>query len=200
MEFPISSVTDAGRRAIQKAIDTSYPLVFTAIRTGSGIYSESEDVSGMTALKSQKNTYTISSREDDGQGITLGVVFVNYDGSQTIVSETYNVNEIGIVCTVNGEEFLYAVAAVPADGGREMPAYTGDNLTQIVQQWYVTVSNQLDIEVDVTGAFALTSDLDKLKAMISSNHYYASIADESGNVIVDDDNNIIAGDWRYKVI
>lgn len=200
MDFTISSVTDAGRAAIQKAIDTSYPLVFTEFRTGNGIYSESEEVTGMTALKRQKNSYLISSREDDGQGITLGAVLTNYDGSQAVVSETYNVNEVGIICTVNGEEYLYAVAAVPADGGQELPAYTGDNLTQIVQQWYVALSNNLNIEVQTTGAFALAQDLEKLESMISSNHYYASITDEDGNVIVDDDNNMIAGDWRYKVI
>lgn len=200
MEFPISSVTDAGREAIQRAIDTSYPLVFTRFKTGCGIYSESEDVTGMTSLKDEKNSYPISSREDEGAGTTLGAVLTNYDGSQAVVTEDYNVNEVGIICTVNGEEFLYAVAAVPADGGYKMPAYNGDNLTQIVQQWYIAITNDLTIEVETTGAFALTQDLEKLADMIKANHYIASITDDDGTVIVDDDSNEIAGDWRYQVM
>ena len=36
-------------------------------------------------------------------------------------------------------------------------------------------------------------------AMIDSNHFYASIADEDGDIIIDDDGEVIAGDWRYNI-
>lgn len=200
MSFPISGVTDAGRVAIQRALDHNYPLVFTAIKTGNGIYTAGEDISGMTALKSQKNSYTIGSRVDEDGGITLGAVLVNYDGVQTIVAESYNINEIGLFCTVNGTEYLYGVAAEPTDGGREIPAYDGTNLTQIVQEWFVAISEDLEITVDMSGAFALAQDLKDLQDMIVSNHYQATIIDDDGNMIVDEDNNAIAGDWRYQIV
>ena len=159
MAFPISGVTDAGRAAMQSALDNGYTLTFTSMKTGNGIYSDGEDISGRTALKSLKNTYAIGSREDDADGVTLGAVFVNYDGSQTIVSTSYNINEVGLFCTVNNVEYLYALAAVPDDGGQEIPAYNGDNLTQIVQEWYAAITNGVEIDVIMTGAFALAEDL-----------------------------------------
>ena len=64
MAFTISSVTNAGRQAMQLALDEGYAMTFTAIRSGNGIYSENEDVFEMTALKSQKNSYAIGSREE----------------------------------------------------------------------------------------------------------------------------------------
>ena len=158
-DFSIQSVTDAGRTAIQVALDGGYPMVFSSIRTGSGIYTEGEDVTGMTALKSLKNSYPIGSKAEDANGITLGVVFTNYDGSQIIVEDDYRINEIGIFCTVNDIEYLYAVAAVPDGTGQEMPGYTGNNLTQIVQQWYVAYTNNLEIQVDMSGAYAPAQSL-----------------------------------------
>ena len=146
--------------------------MLTAIKTGSGIYTAGEDLTGLTALKSLKNSYPIGSREEDIDGVTVGAVFVNYDGEQTIVAESYNVNEIGIFCTVNGTEYLYAAAAIPENGGREMPGYDGTNLTQIVQKWYIAYTNDVEIDVDLSAAFALAQDL--------ADHEAETIATEEG--------------------
>jgi hypothetical protein len=159
MGFSIQSITDAGHAAIQAALDGGYPLIFTSIKTGNGNYTEGEDVTGMTALKSLKNTYVIGSKETDADGVTLGAVLVNYDGEEIIVATSYRINEIGLFCTVNDTEYLYAVAAVPDNGGREMPGYDATNLTQIVQRWFVAYTNDLNIQVDMAGAFALATDL-----------------------------------------
>lgn len=159
MAFSISSVTDAGRTAMQIALDNDYPLIFTALRSGNGSYTEGEDVTSRTALKSLKNSFSIGSREDLEHSVKLGAVLTNYDGTSTIVSESYNVNEIGLFCTVNNIEYLYALAAAPDDSGRELPAYDGTNLTQIVQTWTVALTNDAEIQVEMSGAYALAADL-----------------------------------------
>lgn len=159
MAFSISSVTDAGRTAMQIALDNDYPLIFTALRSGNGSYTEGEDVTSRTALKSLKNSFAIGSREDLEHSVKLGAVLTNYDGTSTIVSESYNVNEIGLFCTVNNIEYLYALAAAPNDSGRELPAYDGTNLTQIVQTWTVALTNDAEIQVEMSGAYALAADL-----------------------------------------
>lgn len=159
MAFSISSVTDAGRTAMQIALDNDYPLIFTALRSGNGSYTEGEDVTSRTALKSIKNSFSIGSREDLEHSVKLGAVLTNYDGTSTIVSESYNVNEIGLFCTVNNIEYLYALAAAPDDSGRELPAYDGTNLTQIVQTWTVALTNDAEIQVEMSGAYALAADL-----------------------------------------
>ena len=159
MAFSISSVTDAGRTAMQIALDNDYPLIFTALRSGNGSYTEGEDVTSRTALKSIKNSFSIGSREDLEHSVKLGAVLTNYDGTSTIVSESYNVNEIGLFCTVNNIEYLYALAAAPDDSGRELPAYDGTNLTQIVQTWTVALTNDAEIQVEMSSAYALAADL-----------------------------------------
>jgi len=207
MGYSIQSITDAGHAAIQAALDGNYPLIFTSIKTGNGSYTEGEDVTGMTALKSLKNTYAIGSKETDETGVTLGAVLVNYDGEETIVATSYKINEIGLFCTVNGTEYLYAVAAVPDNGGREMPGYDTTNLTQIVQSWFVAYTNDLEIQVDMTGAFALALDLQaeiekrqQLEYMLISGNVKAEVTDTDGNILTDSDGNILEAKWKLAVI
>ena len=207
MGYSIQSITDAGHAAIQAALDGNYPLIFTSIKTGNGSYTEGEDVTGMTALKSLKNTYAIGSKETDEAGVTLGAVLVNYDGEETIVATSYKINEIGLFCTVNGTEYLYAVAAVPDNGGREMPGYDTTNLTQIVQTWFVAYTNDLEIEVDMTGAFALALDLQaeiekrqQLEYMLISGNVKAEVTDTDGNILTDSDGNILEAKWKLAVV
>ena len=88
-EFNIKSVTDAGASEMQRALDQGLAMTFTRIVTGNGTYEEDEDVSGRTALKNQKNSYSFSGREDEVDGITLKAVLTNYDGSQSLVSTSY---------------------------------------------------------------------------------------------------------------
>lgn len=159
MSYTIQAVTNAGRTAVQTALDQGLALTFSAIKTGNGTYIADEDVSGLTALKSLKNTYPIGSKESDENGITIGAVFFNYDGESIIVAESYNINEVGLFVTVDGTEYLYAVAAVIGDTGQEMPGYDGSNLTQIVQSWYVPLTNEIEVNVDYSDAFALARDL-----------------------------------------
>ena len=159
--FSISSVTDAGIAAMQEALDHGYTMTFTSMKTGNGIYTIDEDVSGRTALKSLKNTYAVGSIEEDTDGATISAVFTNYDGENILVAEDYKINEIGIFCTVNSIEYLYAIAAVPNDDGMEMPAYdiVAQNLTQFVQEWYIANSDHANITVDSTGALIPVTDI-----------------------------------------
>lgn len=159
-DFNIAAVTDAGRAAMQEALDNGYVMTFTKLATGNGSYASEEDVTGRTALKNQKNYYSFSSEEKDADGVTLRAVIVNQVDGTSVVPTTYNINEIGIFVSVNNVEVLYAVAAVGGGTGAELPAYIGDNAVQIVQGWYVANSNDVEITIEMTGAYALASDLE----------------------------------------
>lgn len=91
-------------------------------------------------------------------------MLTNYDGSQSLVPTSYFINEIGIYISVDGTETLYAIAAVGDGNGPDMPAYNGRNVTQIKQDWFVACSNSANIEVTMTGGFALAEDLETEEA------------------------------------
>ena len=185
--FNLSAVTDAGIAAMQKALDEGKTMTFTRIATGSGTYEAGEEVSARTALKSPKNSYTFSRHTSEAQGVTLSATITNATGGSSIVSTTYNINEIGVFVSVDGEESLYAIAAIGGGTGAELPAYTGRNLVQIRQDWFVANTNNADIEVNMTGAFAYAEDL--------QNHVEASATNNAG---VHDFRIVQSGD-EYKV-
>jgi hypothetical protein len=158
-DFDMATVTDAGKEAMQEALEEGYSMVFSRLVTGNGTYTEGETIKTRTALKSQKNWYPFSSIKRESDGVTLKAVITNQEGGIALVTETYNINEIGIYVTVNGTETLYAIAAVGGGTGMELPAFDGYNAMQIVREWFVANSNDADITVDMSTALALASDL-----------------------------------------
>ncbi len=158
-QFDLSAVTDAGRAAMQLALDNGYTMTFTSLVAGNGSYAAGEDLAGRTALKNQKNSYSFSSITKDADGATLKAAITNNIEGTSCVDTSYYVNEVGIYVTVNNVQYLYAVAAVAGKNGVELPAYDGDNAVSILQKWYVANSNDADIEIDGTGAYALAEDL-----------------------------------------
>lgn len=158
-EFNISSITDTGAAEMQRALDQGLAMTFTRIVAGNGQYEEGEDVTGRTTLKSQKNEYSFSGKEEEQDGVMLKAVLTNFDGTQSVVPASYYINEIGIYVNVGSTETLYAIAAVGGGNGTEMPAYNGRNYTQIKQDWFIANANDADIQIDPSGAFALAEDL-----------------------------------------
>lgn len=48
-------------------------------------------------------------------------------------------------------------------------------------------------------ADSIDEEFEKIKELLVANHFYAPIADENGNRIVDENDNEITGDWRFKI-
>lgn len=57
--------------------------------------------------------------------------------------------------------------------------------------WF-SISDQLTV-------FDIIKETLDYNQMINTNHYYASIADEDGDILVDEDDNEIVGDWSYNI-
>ena len=88
-----------------------------------------------------------------------------------------------------------------------MPGYDTTNLTQIVQTWFVAYTNDLEIQVDMTGAFALALDLQaeiekrqQLEYMLISGNVKAEVTDTDGNILTDSDGNILEAKWKLAVV
>lgn len=166
--YIISTITDAGRDAIQAALTGGHTLIYKQMVVGNGTYTAGEDVRSRTTLKSQKAVYPFSSQIPDTTGFTLKSVITNADGTTPITQEAYNVNEVGIVVTVDGTDYLYAIAAVEGNTGALLPVYNGINKIEIVQTWYCVNSNYLDVTVTMTGAYALADDMTSVQSDIAA--------------------------------
>ena len=166
--YIISTITNTGRDAIQTALTGGYTLTYKHMVVGNGTYTAGEDVRSRTALKSPKTIYPFNSQILDSVGVRLKSVITNADGTTPITQEAYNINEVGIVVTVNGTDYLYAIAAVEGNTGTLLPVYDGINKTEIVQTWYCVNSNDLDVTVTMTGAYALADDMTSARSDITS--------------------------------
>ena len=166
--YIISTITNAGRDAIQTALTGGYTLIYKHMVIGDGTYTVGEDVRSRTALKSPKTVYPFNSQTPDTTGVRLKSVITNADGTTPITQEAYNINEVGIVVTVNGTDYLYAIAAVEGDTGTLLPVYDGINKTEIVQTWYCVNNNDLDVTVTMTGAYALADDMTSAQSDIAA--------------------------------
>jgi hypothetical protein len=150
-----SVITDGGAALL----NSGDPINITSVKTGSGTYTSSEDIKSRTALKSTQYSYTPSSVSVDGATRSIDALLSNYDPvtEQAIVTSDYTLTEVGLFATVNGADVLFAIG-VSYDGS-EVPAFTGQNKSEIIVNWNMAVSGTDAITITATGAPALAVDL-----------------------------------------
>ncbi len=177
-----SAVTDRGRELLNQGA----ALNFTSVKVGDGTYTSSEDIASRTALKNTLYSYTPSSITTEGTSRTLKVAITNYDPvtEQAIVTATFTMREVGIYVTVNGVEELFAICV--SYTGDSIPAYNGTNKAEMEMEWVMNLSGASSVTVTVTGAAALASDFNLLKAAFDG--LGLSVVNGAINVTYDDGN------------
>lgn len=134
--------TDAGLESLAKACSGG-SVKFTAVKTGDGAYDGTEDLFGMTALKSEKQSFGVSGITRTGMQVKVRSVLSN-EGLTT----GYNITEVGLFAMDpdTGSEFLYAI--IVAETGREdyLPPYE-DSPSSITMEIYLILT---ETENDVT--------------------------------------------------
>ena len=155
-----STITNAGRDLLARLELNEISMEFSEIRTGSGVYGSTEPINTATALKAEKNVYHISSSETTASGfmLTAGISNVDSEG-ESIVDETYRINEIGVFVTVDGVKYLYMIAVCDGDTGNVLPVYTGNNAIDYVEKFMLTISNTANVTINMSGAYALSEDV-----------------------------------------
>lgn len=185
MNTPYCVITDAGReimRGVNISGNTvkSDPFVFTKIMLGCGTYTEEQKTESalkvMTALRTPKNNYTISSVKRVNASNNLykvSAIATNYNVATgtILVANGYNVTEIGIYARPSGgSEALAAIAVI--DEPDYMPyvdieeAIEGQ-IYQIVYDLYFGYSNvELDATIQSSGAAYPATDGETLEKLI----------------------------------
>lgn len=155
-----NTITDVGRSLLNRAELGEISMEFCEIRAGNGTYEPTDDIAALEDLRGEKNTYSISSAEKTKDGLLITAAISNTDGEgQSVVSESYKVNEIGIYVQVNNEKYLYVIAVADNDTGNTLPAFTGNNALEFVEKFELVISNTAQVTINMGGAYALASDL-----------------------------------------
>ena len=102
--------TKAGLQLLATAV-AGGTVTFTAIKTGSGVYSGTEDLTTVTDLKSVRQAFSVSSVTRTGTQVKLRSVLTNDD-----LTEGYSMTEIGLYAKNPDSEsdILYAIIIAEA--------------------------------------------------------------------------------------
>lgn len=164
-------ITDKGMNLLTRAQAGEVKIEFTRVAIGAGTYEPEEKqpdaLKGQESLKEEKNSYAISGIEvSDNHSVRIKVLITNQDPAtkEVLVSSGYYINEIGLYAKekdgLDDTEVLYSMAVTSGEKGDFMPPYNGHSPTQIIQEYYATVSNSSEVTVQCNmGATALADDL-----------------------------------------
>lgn len=158
-----SKLTKDGKALLAKAQAGKCAIQITKAQSGSGSYSESEDISQRTALKTVKQTFPISNKTiNSDSALVLKITMEN-----TELSAGYEITEFGVFAADPDKgEILYSIAT--ASTSDYMPAYNGVVPSVINMSYYLEVANAASVTIKSAGALALQSDLEALEARVTA--------------------------------
>lgn len=163
-EFKKSVITEKGLALIQKTQMREIKLEFAYIRTGAGVYDESEDLKNITALKDVRQEFKISSiAAHDEKTTRLSTAITNEE-----LQQGYFIGEIAVYAVDPDEgEILYSISVTYPGKADYLPAYNGNAPVRIYLDTYQAVSDSANVTIHAdTGAYALAKDLEELQKTI----------------------------------
>ena len=165
---------------------------FTRMVTGCGDYTEEEKdraaLANATALKQQMQEFPFSAYEKQSeQSILLKALITNRD-----LTEGYEMTEIGIYGKeVDSEtEVLCSITVTNSREESDLFApYNGLRPDQIIMEYYITLSPDAEVFVNMQGATALAEDLQELKEQV----------EQSIQIVMEGKSNIVVTDVEIPV-
>ena len=163
-EFYAAVTTDAGM-TLSADLLIGEQMVFTKLVTGSGIYEEHEmtrsSLQKVTQIKEPRLEYEFSNIEK----VTDNCILLKTLISNVNLTEGYRMTEIGVYAKKQGEEgdgILYSVSI--AKEPDYLPRYNGLAAIEIIEEYYITVSDVAEVSLQVgSSAAVLREDLEKLR-------------------------------------
>lgn len=159
-QFKNSVITEKGLALLQKVQQRTLKLTYTQITPGAGEYTGTEDLSGATALKDQRQSVQISSISAvDSTTVKLVAVISN-----TGLEHGYRITEVGIWAKDPDEgDILFSLAVAEPNGADYIPAETGGSISMNFEM-YQTVNASAAVNIQPgTGAYASAVDLAEFK-------------------------------------
>lgn len=168
--FSKAVITTQGSDLLAKASAGLAKIQFTSMVSGNGVYTpeeaEESNLKAQTSLKSQVQSVPFTKISKYSTAITrLAAVFSNVS-----LSEGYYMWETGLYAkdtlVQNSTPILYSVAV--AEEADYIPPYNGIAPAKTVQEYYMTISNDLDITIEIVeGVYALEADLELIENKVN---------------------------------
>lgn len=161
--FNEAVLTEKGIALLAKAQAGLCTITFTKAVTGNGDYAEGEDIAKRTALKNQKQEFSLNTvTVQNVSNVFVKFIITNFKSETDYLTEGYYVKEIGLYALDPDDgEVLYAIATAVTDEWDRMPAYndllpakiTIDMLTEVANADTVTIEapNKMYMYDDTTG-------------------------------------------------
>ncbi len=164
--FNSAVLTRAGNELLVTAA-AGKQIEFTRMVTGCGIYTDEEKtraaLESAQSLKEQKQEFTFSTWEKESEQSVLLTAII----SNKKLTEGYKMTEIGIYGKEVGAEtdVLCSISVTESiEASDSFPPYNGLRECQIIQDYYITISPDAEVTVNMQGAAALAEDFEKFKA------------------------------------
>lgn len=165
--------TKVGLALLAKAQAGECKIVITKAVSGDGEWTT--DLSDATALKSQKQSFGISSKEiQNDTTVNIKAIISNQN-----LNEGYYIREYGIMAAeadeseesetgyVAGTEVLYAILTAQEDKADYLPPYNSISPQTITMETLITVASAAEVTILAgTGAYALADDLNALEGRV----------------------------------
>lgn len=166
-DFYGAVTTDAGISLVADLL-TGEQLVFTKLVTGDGIYTDEEvdraRLQKAEELRQPKQEIEFSSMEKITDFCVLLKALISNEG----LTEGYRINEIGVYAKKPGDEgdgILYSISV--AREADFLPHYNGVAAVEIVEEYYITVSDAAEVTIQGRkGAAVLLEDFEEFKKEI----------------------------------
>ena len=156
-----SVLTKDGLALLAKAQAGKTKIHITKAATGSGSYTDSEDLTDRKDLKVKKQTLSINNQEiRNASTVMLKIVISNKD-----LTTGYEIKEFGVYAQDPDKgEILYSIATSKTSD--YMPAYNNVIPSVLTMYYYLEVSNAENVTINMAGALALATDLAALEERV----------------------------------
>ena len=177
-KFPSLTFTAAGIQMLVQA-QNGHTLTFTSGKLGSGVLSDSDDITKFTDLKSAKMTLPITSKDDSNPEKLI----LTFDASNTSLEEGFVSREIGIFAKLDsGDEQLYAYSNAGNNYDYIPSKDTPTDENRLVVSIVVSSSASINVQVDGSIVYVHKSDVESLIVA----HNSATDAHDAMQATIDD--------------
>ena len=157
-KFPSLTFTEAGMKMLVLA-QSGHTLTFTKGKLGSGVLTDSDDITKFTDLKAPKMELPVV-KKDDSQKEKIALTF---NTSNTALEEGFVYRELGIFAKLDdGAETLYAYSNAGNDYDYIPNKDTPTDENRLVVNLIVSSSANINVLVDGSIVYAHMSDVEEM--------------------------------------